>query len=101
MKIVITPNAQAQIDNQLAYSVARYGTRAAEKTAARIEHSFNEVIGIYPRTGTFFKKLDLYETVIPRTPFVVIYRIDDEISTVRILGFFHHAQDRSDFEPDA
>lgn len=100
MKIVITPNAQAQIDNQLAYSVARYGTRTAEKTAARIEHSFNEVIGIYPRTGTFLEKLGLYETMIPRTPFVVIYRLEEQIGVVRILGFFHHAQERSGFEPE-
>jgi hypothetical protein len=41
----------------------------------------------------------LYETMIPRTPFVIIYRIEDQHDIVRILGFFHFARDRTKFDP--
>jgi hypothetical protein len=42
---------------------------------------------------------DLFESFIPRTPFVVIYRIEPDAGIVRVLGFFHSAQDRVGFEP--
>ena len=100
MKIVITPRAQEQIDNQLAYSVARFGVRTAGKTADRIERFLNDTIAAYPRTGTSLLKPGLYESIIPHTPFVVIYRIEEQIGIVRVLALFHHAQDRSGFEAD-
>jgi len=58
---------------------------------------------VQPRIGT---RLDngLYESPIPRTPFVILYRLEPPLpaptAIVRILGFFHGAQDRSDSAPD-
>ncbi len=98
MNLVIPPRAQAQIDHQIAFGTARYGTSTARMTFARVEDFFINVIAVYPASGRLIDAPELYERYIPRTPFVVIYRI--EINTVRILGFFHHAQDRGDFEPE-
>jgi plasmid stabilization system protein ParE len=98
MKLVITPRAQAQIDHQLSYGIERHGRRTAQRTFARVEQFLRDVVLAYPRTGTALPLAGLYETIIPRTPFVVIYRIEDATAIVRLVGFFHHAQDRDAFE---
>lgn len=99
MKLVITPRAQAQIDHQLSYGVERHGLKTAQRTFTRVEHFLRDVVLAYPRTGTALPIADLYETIIPRTPFVVIYRIEKKNDIVRVVGFFHHAQDRDEFSP--
>lgn len=101
MKLVITPQAQAQIDHQLGYGIERHGLKTAQRTFTRVERFLRDVVLAYPRTGTALPIMDLYETIIPRTPFVVIYRIEAMNDIVRIVGFFHHAQERGDFSPDA
>jgi plasmid stabilization system protein ParE len=99
MKLVITPRAQLQIDDQLKYGVERHGIKTAQRTFSRIESFLRDVVLIYPRTGTALPIRNLYETIIPRTPFVVIYRIEMMEDTVHVVGFFHHAQDRDALNP--
>lgn len=99
MDVVITPSAEAQIENQLRFSTEQFGSAVASRTLSRIENSF-ALLGEFPRSGRRRQGTALYETAIPRTPFVVIYRIEDNPAIVRILGFFHAAQDRSEFEPE-
>lgn len=94
MKVVITPHARAQMDNQFSFGVERYGSTAAERTFNRVEAFLLTTLATYPRTGRRLPANELYESFIPRTPFVVIYRIDHERDTVTIVGFFHHAQQR-------
>ena len=99
MKLIITPGAQAQIEHQIEYGTARYGRQTNERTFARVERFLIESLAVFPRTGTFLPDVGLYQTMIPRTPFVVIYRVEDQQDIIRILGFFHSAQDRSTFGP--
>jgi plasmid stabilization system protein ParE len=99
MKVVITPMAQVQLEHQLGFGIDRHGLVTAQKTFARVERFFATTLVDYPRTGTFLPDKRLYESFIPRTPFIVIYRIEAEAQIVRVLGFFHHAQDRTEFEP--
>ncbi|MEQ1714361.1 MAG: type II toxin-antitoxin system RelE/ParE family toxin [Hyphomicrobium sp.] len=101
MKLVITPRAQAQIDHQFAYGIERHGLKTAQRTFTRVETFLRDVVLTYPRTGAALPLANLYESIIPRTPFVVIYRVDDSIETVHIVGFFHHAQEREGFTPEA
>lgn len=100
MKLVITPTAEAQIDHQFTEGIARFGRRTAEKTFARVDHFFQTTLLQYPGAGTFIAERKLYEWYITRTPFVAVYRIEADADLVRLLAFFHHAQDRSDFDPD-
>jgi plasmid stabilization system protein ParE len=53
----------------------------------------------HPRAGKLLPRPNLYESWIPKTPFVVFYRVDDDADTVWMLALFHAAQDRSDFDP--
>jgi plasmid stabilization system protein ParE len=101
MRLIITPRAQAQIDNQIQFGVARHGKKqTSERTFARVEPFFAESLIAFPRTGTFLPSVGLYETIIPRTPFVIIYRIEEQQDLVRLLGFFHYAQDRTAYDPE-
>ena len=100
MKLVITPSAQRQIDNQFQYGVARHGHRTAQRTFSRVERFFLTTLVEYPRTGTYIAAKQIYERLIPRTPFVVIYRLETTQDIVRVLGVFHHAQNWADFDPD-
>ncbi len=99
MRLIITPGAQDQIDHQIEYGTERYGKLTNERTFGRVERFLREILADFPRIGTFLPEVGLYQTTIPRTPFVVIYRIEDQNDVVRVLGFFHSAQDRSSFDP--
>jgi plasmid stabilization system protein ParE len=101
MKLIITPRSQAQIDHQIEYGTARYGRPTNERTFARVERFLIESLAVFPRTGTFLPDVGLYQTMIPRTPFVIIYRVEDQHDIVRILSFFHSAQDRTPSGPQA
>jgi len=102
MTLVFTPTAEAQFDHQIAYSRARHGEMTVTKTLARVE-TFLATLALRPRIGT---RLDnnLYESSVPSTPFVILYRLEPPppapTAVVCVLGFFHGAQDRSDFAPD-
>ena len=96
MNVVVTPTAQAQIDHQLQYGIEHHGRHAAERTFTRIMKFITVSLASNPGGGTKIPDSDLYEWAIWRTPFIVIYRIEAETETIRIVGFFHHAQDRSD-----
>ena len=94
MKVIIGPTAQRQIDHQLQFSVEKFGLQTAEKNFGRVEFYFAATLANFPRTGRRLSQPNLYESMIARTPFVVIYRIEPEHDTVRVLGFYHYAQDR-------
>ena len=94
MKVVITPRAQVQYDNQLRYGIARHGERTALRTFARVNESLSNTIALFPHFGGAIAERGLYARQIPRTPFVVVYRIDERNDVVDVIGFYHHAQDR-------
>lgn len=97
MEVLLTPTAQAQLDHQLTVSVRLFGKAVAAKTLGRIERSLR-LLSEFPASGRWREERNLYETAIPRTPFVLVYRIEERAGIVRILGVFHAGQDRSDFE---
>jgi len=94
MKVVFTPTAVRQLENQLAYLVSKGAQRAASATRERISTFINDFLAVYPGTGRPIPEKQIYEIWIPRTRYVVFYRIEAG-ETLRIL--FHTAQDRSAF----
>jgi plasmid stabilization system protein ParE len=53
-----------------------------------------ESLAAFPRVGVNRSAQDVYEVVIPRTPFIAFYRIDAAADTLTVVAFFHYAQDR-------
>ena len=101
MKLVVTSRARAQIDHQMRFSMHHHGPRTAHRTFSRVEAYLSNVVTMFPRSGRSVQGPDIYERAVPRTPFVVIYRINEENDMVQLLGYFHHAQDRADFDPES
>ena len=100
MKIVLSARAEADIAMQLEYGVANFGHPVAERTFARVERFLFERLAEHPTTGRYIQERDIYEAWIVRTPFVILYRVNREVQTVTVLALFHHAQDRSGFDPE-
>jgi plasmid stabilization system protein ParE len=96
MKVVYTPTAVRQIENQLAYLVSKGAERAAVAARNRITTFINEFLAVYPRTGRLIPDKQIYEIWVPRSRYVIFYRVEGE-DTLRILGLFHTAQERSGF----
>jgi plasmid stabilization system protein ParE len=86
--------------NHLRYGIENFGSRVAARTFARLDVFLHELLPAYPRIGRRITGAGLYEVWVARTPFVVAYRIDDAAEMITVLARFHHAQDRSKFEPD-
>jgi len=99
MKVVYTPTAIRQLENQLAYLVSQGAQRAAVAARERITAFISDFLAVYPRTGRLIPEKQIYEIWIPRTRYVIFYRVEAE-ETLRILALFHSAQERSTFTPE-
>ena len=100
MKVIVTPRAEADILHQHAWGEQRFGATVANRTFDHVRRHLEVALATHPRTGKRLGSSGLYESWIPRTPFVIFYRIDDLSDTVWVLALFHHAQDRGSFDPD-
>lgn len=100
MKIVYTRRAEIHMAGQLAYGIEQYGKPVATRTITRLRGFVRDTVTIFPRAASYLPDLDLYETWVPGTPFVVFYRYSEEQQAIIVLAVFHHRQNRSDFDPD-
>jgi plasmid stabilization system protein ParE len=94
MRVVLSGRAEFELEHHLEYGVEKFGRRVAEQTFGRVRRFFQESLAAFPRLGVYRAKWELYEVVIPRTPFVAIYRIDEAADTLTVVALFHYAQDR-------
>jgi plasmid stabilization system protein ParE len=101
MIVVVTPEVQAQIDHYFHYGVEWFGVQTAQRTLERIERFLATLIADHPKPGTYLPKRGIYETWIPKTPFVILYRVIEANQTLRVVGFFYGSQSRAGFDPDA
>ena len=93
MKIVFDRLAEQDLNNQIGYLIDQGAPTAARKLETRISAFVEMTLAAYPRTGTYLHHRALWETWVPRTRFVIWYRLkSDELQVVRI---WHAAQDRT------
>lgn len=103
MKVRLSARVEAEIARHFDYGVDHYGQLAAERTFQRLDRFITRTLAEFPRIGTIRSGTGLHETWVPRTPFVLIYRVDETADSLTVLALFHHAQDRSalgDLEQD-
>ncbi len=89
MKIIYRVEALADLNDQLSYIAADSPTIAAQ-VAARIENSLSR-LELFPHSGRAGAVPGTYELVVPRLPFIVVYRVT---GFVEIIAVFHAAQKR-------
>ena len=99
MKVASTQTARDHIAGQLAYLINRGALAPAGRLRERIQLFIHDFLCRYPRASRYIEERDLFESWIPRTPYVVLYRIDSATDTLIVLALFHSAQDRSQFTP--
>lgn len=95
MTIVYSERFKQDIANAFAFGEEQFGRATAERSYRRIIDHIEHFLAAYPRTGRWRSDIRCYHAWIPRTPFVVFYRIDDE--QLEVLALFHGAQDIADF----
>lgn len=94
MRVVLSERVEAEIGRHFAYGVEKFGRLVADRTFRRVRRFLLESLALYPRVGVYRAGRDIYEVVIPRTPFIAFYRIDPLADMLTVVAFFHHAQDR-------
>jgi plasmid stabilization system protein ParE len=100
MKVVFAPRAEADLGRHLAYGIERFGQTVAARTLRRLMNYLDPFLVSYPRTATYHPDIDAFETWVPKTPFVIFFRIEPDRDVFRVLAVFHHAQDRSQYDAD-
>lgn len=94
MRVVLSERVEAELEHHFAYGVEKFGRLVAERTFSRVRRFLLESLAAFPRVGVYRSARDVFEVVIPRTPFIAFYRIDALADTLTVVAFFHYAQDR-------
>ena len=94
MKIVYRQEALADLDHHLSY-IARDKPNAAGQVIDRIRASIQR-LEMFPHSGRQGSVEGTYELVIPRLPYIAVYRVSEH---VEVLAIFHAAQERGGNKP--
>jgi plasmid stabilization system protein ParE len=100
MRVVYTATASRQIESQITYLVSQHASGAAHRARARIMSFITDFLCRHPKAGTPVPEKGIFEAWIPRTKYVLLYRIEPG-DVLRILALYHTSQDRSGFNPAA
>lgn len=93
-KLTITERAEELLDHILYYIFNQLkNPQAAGNLIAEIEHvygnlEYNPKMYAYS-DDTFLKSREYRKAVVPHYDYVIIFRIDEETTSVYIVGFFH------------
>ena len=90
MTVRYTERARNHIDTAFTYGVEHFGEAVAVRTYRRLIHHVETVLSAYPRTGRWRDDISCFSAWVPRTPFIVFYRI--ETTGIVVLAVFHHAR---------
>lgn len=93
MKLRYTPQARRHLD-AIAEYVGAQNPDAARRIGARIEETIDLLLA-FPKMGHKGALPGTREMVVPRLPYIVVYRIEnDDEEALTILGVYHGAQRR-------
>ena len=94
MNVEYTSTARRHIAAQIGFLIDRGAVRAARRLRSRIDNFIQGFVARHPRASRYIPQDEVYETWIPRTPYVLIYKFEPTRDTVTILALFHTSQDR-------
>ena len=98
MRIVLSLRAETEIEDKFEYGAARFGDAVAERTFSRVRRMIFRNIPAQPEAAIYDEDRDLFERVIPRTPFVVFYRYDARAKEITVVSLPGQSQDRDSLE---
>jgi plasmid stabilization system protein ParE len=100
VRVIYSARVEAELEAYLDDGVDKFGARVAEVSLRRIERSLKITLSEQPYLGRLMHERRVYRYVVPRTPFVAYYHVDDIIGQITIVAIFYGAQDRSEFEAE-
>jgi len=90
--MIIRFTASAQADIQTIFdNIAKDNPYVARRVVLAIEQATSR-LGRFPLSGRIGAVKSTRELVMPRLPFIVVYRVTE--ATIDIIGVFHAAQNR-------
>lgn len=89
MRVVLTRQASADLENVLSY-IAERNPAAAAGVAARIDRTLS-IIGDFPRAGGLDQDTGAREWLVTGLPLLVVYTIQADY--VDVIGIFHTSRD--------
>ena len=92
MKVVIREEAADDLDGIFAW-IARDNPTAARETIARVRASI-ERLANFPNMARVGRVEGTREWVVPRLPYIVVYKVDEQRDELVVLAVFHGARDR-------
>jgi plasmid stabilization system protein ParE len=98
MRITLSRRVEAELEDKFEYGAERFGYEDAERTFRRVRHMIFQTIPAQPDAATYHKDRDVFERVIPRTPFVVFYRYNARAEAITVLALFGQSENRDAFE---
>ena len=100
MRVVPCERVEAGIAGQLETGIQTFGGAVSRRTYDRIDAFLFRFLPEPVDFGRYLPAVGIYEAWRPRTPLVMLYRVDEATSATTILALLHHSQDRSTFEPE-
>jgi toxin ParE1/3/4 len=91
MRVIWREQAEADLDEHFNYLRRRGAGAVALRTAITIRQRV-AMLADHPGLGRLGRLTDTRELVIARTPFIVMYSVDQRLDTVTILRVLHGAQ---------
>jgi plasmid stabilization system protein ParE len=98
MRVILSRRVEAELEHKFQYGAERFGDAVAERTFGRVRHMIFQTIPAQPSAATYHEDRDVFERVIPRTPFVVFYRYDADAKEITVLSLPGQSEDRDSFE---
>jgi toxin ParE1/3/4 len=90
--MIVRFSSDAKADIQLIFEyIARDNPKIAARVVSDIEISTRR-LALFPLSGRSGAVPTTRELVVPRLPYIAVYRVNDE--TVEIIAVFHAAQDK-------
>jgi toxin ParE1/3/4 len=93
MKIIIRESAYADLEKIYAW-IAQDSPRSAISVVRRIDDAIEEKLAFFPFMGRRGKASGTREWVVHGLPYVIVYRVDEELDELTVVAIFHGAQDR-------
>lgn len=92
MKVIISPRAVRDLDNQIQYLIEHHAPKAARDLELRVMAFLRDTLAGTPQFGLRIEHRGLYEAWIPNTKLVIWYRVERD--RIEIARFWHTSQDR-------
>jgi plasmid stabilization system protein ParE len=90
-KLIFHPEARQDLKDRIEFIAGRVGWTSANRQLARAQASFKS-IEQFPRASKYNKRRDVYESWIPKTRLIVLYRVLEQDKVVYVLAIIDHSR---------